>query len=122
MEKNNEEFELNWQKHARALDKKLDLLEKDGKLTREEIAGRRLYMELAGKLGNKGVQINLDLRDGQACPHCGMVKGGMLSEIMADLPPLTDKRQDAPSLPIIDIPQEQIQYEETLKPEIKPNL
>lgn len=70
---NRVEKEIDINAIIQTLDRKLKNHSETPKLSREELAGIRLALECAGKIGGKGMNVNLfqNLSPSEACPHCG---------------------------------------------------
>jgi len=84
-----EQFELDFMKHVKTLDKKISALAESGKITREELQGYRLLGELAGAVGPKN-QTNIQLNVGQECPVCHQVKERCMADIYNEMFASTD--------------------------------
>lgn len=65
-----DKFESNFSRHLQTLDKKLEGLADEGKISKEELQAIRLGLEAEGKLG-KGVNIGIAIGDRPCadCPH-----------------------------------------------------
>jgi hypothetical protein len=71
MEEMMEKFEIDVSKHFRTLDKKLDNLAQEGKISREELMAVRLFAEAQGVIGKGGINVGIAIGDRPCadCPH-----------------------------------------------------
>lgn len=72
----NREFDLQAEvdEHIQNISSILKKVLEKGKYDKTDIQALRSLCEVAGKLGNRGVNINMDLRQGGKCPSCGSIR------------------------------------------------